>query len=354
MISSIKNGITALVREMYGNMEAAGRMWLAFGAAALGCAALMCYEYGNQISFKHGAYLAILSAVVAFLPDVAHLELRKGRRIIAGAMALIAVPMLGIEFLSHVGYTAGLRGANVETASVQNTRYDDAQKTAEDNAALLASFKKQLADFRAKNEWSTTVSADALRAQIAVHDKAIENETARKGCKTKCEALMKAKAEVVAKIATIEEGNDLVKKIEAMQALVDKKRDVAAHVEHKSSAVAHQGKSISKLVAFATVGTFNPTDTIKEGTDQTITLAMAAIGTGLPALCFFVAGLYRRNGPAMSHVIEHMASAVGKPISGGTIVHHTTERVEDTKAQDAIARIAAQVRASTAPYRIAA
>lgn len=283
--------------EMFGEMTAWGRFWLYLGLMTLVWAAAMSYSFGAEISFKHAAFLTCLSAVAAFLPDAARQQWDDGRKSIAVVLGLISLPTLLIEFYTHAGYTAGLRGSNIETANVQNMRHDGAQSTAAENKALLASFTKQLEAFRAKNgEWVTTVSADGLRKQIAVHDKAIENETARKGCKTKCEGLMRAKSEVEAKIATIEEGNALAAKVIAQQAIVDKKRDVAATVEHKSSAVDHQNKFLAKSVSLISNGSLNPSEIMTEGAQQTVNLAMALAGTGLPALALFVAGLYRRKG----------------------------------------------------------
>lgn len=284
-----------LFREMFGELTAWGRFWLYLGLSTLVVAAAMSFAFGAEISYKHALFLMCLSAIAAFLPEAAYSQWEEGRKIVAVVLAILALPILVIEFYTHAGYTAGLRGSNIETASVQNTKYDAAQDQAKENAALLASFKKQLSDFRAKNEWSTTASADALRKELSAHDKAIELETARKGCKVKCLALMEKKAAVEAKIATIEEGNSLVAKIEAMQKVVDKKRDVAGTVEHKSSAVDHQNRFLAKTVALVADGSLKPSEIMTESAQQTVNLMMALAGTGLPALALFIAGLYRRE-----------------------------------------------------------
>lgn len=282
-------------REMFGELTAWGRFWLYLGLMTLVWAAAMSYSFGAEISFKHAMFLICLSAVAAFLPGAAYTQWEDGRKVVGVVLGLLAIPTLVIEFYTHAGYTAGLRGSNVETAQVQNMRHDGAQKTAGENAALLASFKAQLIKFRSENEWTTVASADALRKELSSHDLAIKLEGDRKGCRTKCLALMEKKAGVEAKIATIEKGNDLVKKIDAMQLVVDKKRDVAATVEHKSSAVEHQNKFLAKSVAMVSAGNLNPTEFMTEGAQQTVNLAMALAGTGLPALALFIAGLYRRE-----------------------------------------------------------
>ena len=357
-----------LFKEMFGEMSAWGRFWLFLGLMTLVWAAAMSYSFGSEISFKHAAFLTCLSAVAAFLPDAARQQWDDGRRSIALVLGLLALPTLLIEFYTHAGYTAGLRGSNIETAQVQNMRHDGAQKTAEENAALLASFKAQLAKFRSENEWTTTASADALRKELTAHDKAIELETARKGCKVKCLALMEKKAAVEAKIAVIEKGNDLAKKIDGMQAVVDKKRDVAATVEHKSSAVDHQNKFLAKSVSLISNGSLNPSEILTESATQTVNLAMALAGTGLPALALFIAGLYRRRDDDHTHPhqerSETVSSGDASPAPLGapaprttmpTIIHkHTTNTVQDLRARDMVAELAANFGRATAGYRAAA
>lgn len=355
MIHSAKT----LFREMFGELSAWGRFWLYLGLLTLVWAAAMSYSFGAEISFKHAMFLMCLSAVAAFLPEAAYSQWEDGRKIVACVLGVIALPVLVIEFYTHAGYTAGLRGSNIETAMVQNSRYDGAQDQAKENAALLASFKKQLAEFRAKNEWTTTASADGLKKQLDVMQKEIDLEAARKGCKAKCAALMKKKADVETQIATIEEGNTLAAKIEGMQAVVDKKRDVAAHTEHKSSAVDHQNKFLAKTVALVADGSLKPTEIMSEGAQQTVNLMMALAGTGLPALALFVAGLYRRKDgqdhgrlPAVNSIAALLPSAPVKPAAAGPqgmLVHHKYDR----SVHDALARLSESVGAVTAPYRTA-
>lgn len=347
----------ALGRGLFGELPPLGRFWLYLGLVTLVCAAAMSYAFGAEISTKHAWFLVCLTAVAAFLPEAAYSQCEQGRTTVGVFLALLAVPLLVIEFYTHAGYTAGLRGLNIETASVQNMRHDGAQQTAADNAALLASFRRQLEEFRARNgAWVTTVSADALRKQIAVHDKGIELETGRGGCKAKCQALMQAKADDEAKIATIEAGNKLARQVEAQQAVVDKRRDVAATVEHKSSAVDHQNKFLAKSVALVRDGTLTPSELMTEGAQQSVNLAMAFAGTGLPALALFVAGLYRRRRDhddmqphTASSVTDHPPSRRQPP----AVLREITA-IDDERARNAVRALAIRGRAITGQYRTAA
>lgn len=288
--------VRSLFKEMFGELTAWGRFWLYLGLATLVVAAAMSYSFGAEISTKHALFLMCLSAIAAFLPEAAYSQWEDGRKIVSVVLGLLALPVLTIEFYTHAGYTAGLRGSNIETATVQNSKYDGAQDTAKENKALLESFKRQLADFKAKNgEWVTTVSADALRAQLESANLAIKLEAAKKGCKEKCLARTKERDEIAAKIATIEAGNKLAEQVTAQQALVDKRRDVAATVAHTSSAVDHQNKFLAKTVSLISDGSLKPSEIMTESAQQTVNLMMALAGTGLPALALFIAGLYRRE-----------------------------------------------------------
>lgn len=340
----MRKAVITTFREMFGELSAWGRFWLYLGLITLVWAAAMSYSFGAEISFKHAAFLTCLSAVAAFLPEAAYSQWEDGRKIVGGVLGLLAVPVLVIEFYTHAGYTAGLRGSNIETAQVQNMRHDGAQQTAAENAALLASFRKQLADLRAANPWTTTASADALRKELGAHDKAIELETARKGCKVKCLALMEKKAAVEARIATIEADNALAAKIDGMQKVVDKKRDVAATVEHKSSAVEHQNKFLAKSVALIRAvrddadGSLKPSEIMTEGAQQTVNLMMALAGTGLPALALFIAGLYRRREEQDGH---DLTETTGQPRARPEMVSNHMPRV--TAKTTSIADLRAQL-----------
>jgi len=301
-----------ILKEMFGGLEPWGRFWLFLGIASLICAAAMSFAFGAEISLKHALFLTCLTAVAAFLPEAAYSQWENGRKIVAGILALIAIPTLCIEFYTHAGYTAGLRGSNIETAMVQNTKWTGSQEAVTDDKANLAMWRTQLAKLKEDNAWAGTVKAEGLRAQLEAADKAIALEAARKGCKAKCLIEMQKKADLELRIAIAEKATDLETRIAATQRILDKKRDVAATVEHKSSAVDHQNRFLAKAVAMVSAGSLKPTEFQTEGAEQTVNLAMALAGTGLPALALFIAGLYRRPGwnstpaePRLRHTPVH-------------------------------------------------
>lgn len=282
-------------KEMFGELSAWGKFWLYLGLATLACAAAMSFAFGLEISWKHALFLTCLTAVAAFLPESAYSQWEQGRRIVAVILAIIAVPTLVIEFYTHAGYTAGLRGSNIETAMVQNTVWTGSQDAVSEDKKTLDMWRAQLAKLKEENAWAGTVKADGLRAQLVTAQKAIDLEAARGGCKSKCLIEMKKKADLETRIGIAETASNLESRIEATQRLLDKKRATAATTEHKSSAVDHQNRFLAKVVAFVSAGSLKPTEVMTEGSEQTVNLAMALAGTGLPALALFIAGLYRRQ-----------------------------------------------------------
>lgn len=296
------------VREMFGELPAAGKLWLYTGVVTLACAALMSFGFGYEISGKHAFFLACLTVIAAFLPEAAYAQFEKGRWGVCIVLALIAVPTLMIEFYTHMGYTAGIRGSNIETASVQNTKWTGVQKTVKEDETNLAMWEKRLSDLENANGWVATVTADALRAKLASANLAIDLEAKRGGCKGKCLARTQERDEIASKIALAEEKTDLTNKIAATKKVLETARSKAADTEFKSSAVVHQKNSLAKMVALFTTPDMKPTDLMSEGAQESVNLAMALAGTGLPALAFFVAGLYRRPETDTSEIKRAMSS----------------------------------------------
>lgn len=286
-----------LFRDMFDDLDAFGRFWLTLGLGSLAAAAAMSFDFGWQVSTKHAIFLAVLTVVAAFGPMASEMLWGKGRKGPAIATALICVPLLGIEFYSHAGYTAGLRGSNIESAGVQNTRYDGAQDDVRRTRGELAILMGTLEGLQKDAPWAATVKADGLRAQAATLEKAIAEEgNARNGgCKRRCLDLMRQKTEVENKIAVAEKVEDTQKRIADLQAIIDQKRDVANKTVHVASAVAHQNDALKRWVALAVNGDVTATDLQGAAAQESANLAMAVAGTGLPAFALFMAGLFRLN-----------------------------------------------------------
>jgi hypothetical protein len=284
-----------VLKEMFGELSAFGKFWLYVGLGTLFAAALMSFDFGWSVSWKHALFLALLSVITAFAPEAAYRQWQRGLKGPAFAIIAVCAPLFAIEFYSHAGYTAGLRGHNLTDAKVQNVKYAGAQEAVSEDKTNLEMWRKRLAALESEHAWAATVTAEALRAQLASANLAIELEAKRGGCKSKCLARTKERDDIASKIALAEEKADLTKKIEATRAVLAKARDKADVTEFKHSSVDHQNQFLAKAVALISAGSLEPSELMAEGAQQSVNLAMAIAGTGLPAFALFIAGLYRRE-----------------------------------------------------------
>lgn len=288
-----------MIKAMFGDLTATGRVWLYTGLFVLFWAIWMVVEYGLSVSLAHAGFLAGLSIVTALGPHAAHNVWEDGKKYTAMAIVFCLPLLFVMEFQSHAAFTAGLRGQNLSETAVQNVKYDGAQEAAKEDKANLELWKKQLATLLEQNAWAATVKADAMRSKLELANKEIADETARGGCKAKCNIKMKARDDLAEQIGKVEQAESLTSRIEATQRILDKKREVASTTEFKSSTVDHQNKFLAKVVAM-TGGKLQASAMQEEGAQQFVNLSMAITATGLPALALFIAGLYRTNGHGTS------------------------------------------------------
>ena len=286
----------AIIRAMFGSLSPWGRFWLALGLFSLAAAAGMSFAVGWKMTALHAVFLAALSFATAFLPEAAYRAWQDGKKIVAIVLAVvIAPPLFAVEFTQHAAYTAGIRGHDLATTKVQNIKYDDGRGDVEEAKRTLAMFEKRLADLQAANAWAPTVTADALRAKLQSLNLAIDLEAKRGGCKQRCLERTKERDDVASKIAVLERVDETVEKIAATKKVIETARAKSATIEHKSSQTEHMNAFLSKAASFLGKGELTPDAYVEEGTQLSANLAMALVGTGLPALALFVAGLYRRE-----------------------------------------------------------
>jgi hypothetical protein len=258
-------------------------LWLGIAGLLVGCA--MTFEFGRAMSYWHAISLCILSVAVALMwPFVDHLW-RQNSRIAAVIIGVFASAFTLAEFGSHLGYTVGHRVRDSQETGVQNVTYQQAQDSLSSETENLKLWRDQLAKLQEQHAWAPTVSADGLRAKLASHDKAIQLETARGGCKGKCLTLMKAKADTEEKIAIAEQASDLKKRIEATQRILDRKGDTARATEFKSSKLVNQTAFAAQLWT----ANINPDGESKEWTNIGIGFLISLVTTFLPAIMLFIA-----------------------------------------------------------------
>lgn len=284
-----------IIKDLFGDLSPWGRLWLYFGVVALIAASWMSFMVGLKMTLAHALFLVILSFVAAFLPVTAEFMWQRGRKVMAVVLGALCIPLLAIEFGQHAAYTAGIRGHDMAVTRVQNVKHKGAQDNVEELQNQMAFWTKRRADLIQQNGWTASVTADALRARMASLNLAIDQEAARGGCKQRCLARTQERDEVAARIAVLEETKNLDDRIKHATAKVEELRGKAATVEFKSSQTEHMNAFLSKAVAFFGQGELQPDARTEEGTQLSANLAMALAGTGLPALCFFAAGLFRRK-----------------------------------------------------------
>ena len=207
----------------------------------------MAFEYGRAMSYLHAGTLGLLAIAVPVAFVGADMLRAEGRKI-AATMLIVAGTLMSIgEYMTHFGYTVGTRVGDAQQTTATNASYKSVQDNRASEAANLDMWKKQLAALMEQNAWAGSVKAEALRAQVALADKEVADETARGGCKAKCNLRMKEKADLEQRIGTIEQASDLTKRIEATQRILDKKVETATHTNYHSSKIVNQTAGFAQI-----------------------------------------------------------------------------------------------------------
>lgn len=256
------------IRNRYASYTPDGKFWLTIGVVCLVVDMAIGYMAGiSQATFWHGVGAAMLAAGFAFLPDAAYEEFEQRRTASAVVLALICIP-IGIKaYEQQLTYSAGMRHGEIKTAVVQNTRYDSAQDAVKEESGNLVIWRDQKVALQAERAamvaatpWATTLTADALRKQVADLDVKIAEETKgnrgrKAGCKQVCEQLKDERTNVEKQIAGIEKLDvvtakiaELDARIAATQNVLDGKRKVASTTEHKMSLNEEVAKITAQLV----------------------------------------------------------------------------------------------------------
>jgi hypothetical protein len=278
-------------RAQYDELNPFGRFFFGLGFVSLCVAAGMTFKFGWSMSVLHALGLGVLSIVASFLPEAAYRLGEDGKGYLAGVIALAAVPLLGVEYFSHVGYTVGQRVENTQQTGVHNTKFEDARKSLASDEANLTLWKEHLDRLKGENPWVTSVSADGLKAQVAAADEAIKQEERRGGCGPKCLGLMKEKAGLEERIALASEAGKLAKQIEATQRIIDGKTEVASKATFESSPVVNQTAFVAKLVGMS----LEPDAATQEGSQIGISASLALANVLLTPICFLIAGRNRKG-----------------------------------------------------------
>jgi hypothetical protein len=314
------------LKHQYDELNPFGRFFFVLGLFSLFVAAAMTFKFGLSMSVLHALGLGVLSVVASFLPEAAYRMKEEGHAGLAVVLALLATPLLAVEYFSHVGYTVGQRVGNVQQTSVHNAKFDDTRAALEADRESVTMWKKQLSDLTALAPWAPTIKAEALRGELEAMTKAVELETARGGCKSKCLKLMDKKSEVEKKIGTVEQAEDLARRIEATQRIIDGKTEKAADATFESSPVVNQTAFVAKMVAWD----LKPGEGIQEGSTIGISAMLALANVLLTPLCFLIAGRSRRYKSIGRAMTETRADLEDVYKTFSTKAHDTASNVNAT------------------------
>lgn len=254
------------------------KMFRRLGLGLTVCSAALTGLFG--LTMSHNALLALLVAAGLMCASVASAyvwpfvsEAIHGRRwISAGALAAFGLLVTTTDLTTNFGSIAWQRTTDIQTAAVQNTKYDDKRDMISEGRASLEMWQKRLAALQTEHAWTATVTATALRAEIPALDEAIAQESRRVRCGPKCLALKEKKADVERRIALAEEKADLTKKIESTKAVLANHRERAAETKKADSAALMQNLSLASMFTLS----LQPTEAAQHWTDKGVAWLVAA------------------------------------------------------------------------------
>ncbi len=222
---------------------------LAIGCTGLFYGARMAYKFGEGMSHEHAVTLVLVALLAALMFPAADLLRSHGWGTAAKTCALVGTICLGMEFVTHMGYTFGQRHDNVTKAAHQTVAYKEQVAALDEHKRDLTMWERRLSDLTQQNGWTATVTAESLRARLPALNLAIEQEAARGGCKARCLTRTQERDEIASRIATLEERTDLQKKIEATKRVLERQRQRqrTASTNLGNSAVVEHSQAFAKL-----------------------------------------------------------------------------------------------------------
>lgn len=305
------------------NYSPAGQKWFLIFLAAVVVDAGLAAKFGFSQTLLHGIGFALVALIFSLLPDAAVEEWEGGRKIAGVFLGILCIPIGLMAFYSHLGYSASVRVGDMQRTGVINTVADDVRKEIEDQKALLTMFEGRLAELSKGNAWSTTVTANALRARMDSLNLAIRLEEQRGGCKAKCLERTKERDDVAARIAVLERIDDTTGKIEATKNVIASLREKSAITKPVQSDVVNQ-TNVGAQIYLAFTGSAPGTAIRPDEITQTFTNIMI-MGVGslvfllLAPISYYKAGRNRRrtviaNVPPVEHCFSPPPQQPARPV----------------------------------------
>lgn len=276
------------IARRYAGYTPAGKFWLSVGAAVMVVDMAIGYMAGNAVgTFWHGVGYAALAAGFAFLPDAAYEEFEHQRYASAVVVGLLCIPIGVKAYEQQLTYSAGVRHGEMQLTNVVNQKYDGAQDDVKRNATELALLQAVLAKLQADHPWATNAKADGLKRQLAdLNDRINKEEKGQRGRKAgkgkEFERLQDEANDIAKRIATVEKADETQKRIEVLQAAIDKKRAVANSSEHRQSINVDVAKTTAKI--FNVLSGKAAEDAMKTDATSVDVATMGSAGLGALAL----------------------------------------------------------------------
>ena len=397
-ISSVVTGTGTFLQTQWAQYNPLGQFMFILALLALGVDAGISWQYGASQTLFHAAGFALVAVAFCVLPDVAVQAKRAGNGGAAAGIALACVPLGLVAYQSHIGYSSAVRLGDMQQSGFKLAKLEDSRESLKSERTNIAMWRTQLEELKAKNKahadknggWLTSVDPKAMQSQLDAMDMKIANEAKRVKCGTKCEDLKTQRGNLAALIANLKSENDLSEKIASTQAVIDTKTKVVADTGYHSSTVVNQTDTFAKLFNLVSMqmgwnaataeSAIRPTEVQRDVTNTAMAGTSSLAFMILAPVLMIAAGINRLPGVLALHKMpakrededthqersEFTASSSGDaspaPSSAPaprqtmpTIIHkHTTNTVQDLRARDMVAELAANFGRATAGYRQAA
>lgn len=230
-----------------------------------------------------------------------------------GVISTIVCLVTAFGSLSHVF------GESVAAAKHQNVKLDDVGAIIakeEDNERIYSNRIAELS--KANGGWVTTATADGLRAKIPGLELAIQQESARGGCKTKCLERTKERDDVMERIGTLETLSKTEAMLKATREALAKYRDKRGVTDRGESGVLDQNASLAGLLTLS----LDPSDTAQRWTGK---------GVAWLIVLFMVAGALGFN--SLGHLSDEIQEVPGSKPTAGAPVFQVAPQLPAPKAE---------------------
>lgn len=216
-----------------------------------------------------GTFFASLTAATGFAcitfafvlsPHFAEEHFRKGEFLAGSGIAAFCVMLFVVEAIAAAMFLVGNSTESVNVASIQDTKLDDARKSIDDLGVQLAEWRTEIDTIKKTKPTVQSDTDEAIMAQIKVAQDAIDLEASKKGCKDRCLARKKEKADLEDRLATRRHFNDLMAKVETKSKELEGARVQAATFKHGDARVTASAGMVAKLFSVS----LKPTDDAQE------------------------------------------------------------------------------------------